>query len=383
MSKNKHIGIIGGGIAGLTAGIMLQNQGYKVSVFEASENIRGIGAGIGLAANAMKAFEYLNLAEELKQISNVLEDFKVCNPKGETLFAINTAKISENFQTENYAIHRADLHQYLVDKLGEEKIFTGKKLKNFKLLSHQVNLKFKDKSNVIVDFVIGADGVNSKVRRILLPESKPQYAGYWCWRGVVDYEKKDFHKSMAVWGKKGRFGITPLGKNKVYWFACINTKLKGKTTEFTLKDLQNQFRNYTSPIPELLSLSQENELISGPIMDINPINQFKFAKILLIGDAAHATTPNMGQGACMAIEDVAVLQEELKNNDLKTASFNFEKRRLSRTKYIIKNSRRAGKIAQADQQFLIGLRNNIFKTLPEKITQFPLKRLYEEDFMKF
>ena len=382
MSKNKHIGIVGGGIAGLTAGIMLQNQGYKVSVFEASKNLRGIGAGIGLASNAMKAFEYLHLAEELKQISNLLKDFKVCNPKGETLFSINTNKISEIYQTENYAIHRADLHQYLVNKLGNDKIFTGKKLKNFKLIGNKVNLKFKDKTNEIVDFVIGADGVNSKVRRILLPNSNPKYAGYWCWRSVVNYEKEDFHKSMAVWGKNGRFGITPLGKNKVYWFACINTKINGEIAKFQLDDLQNQFKNYTKPIPELLSLSNKNEIISGPIMDINPIPQFKFAKILLIGDAAHATTPNMGQGACMAIEDVAVLQEELKNNDLKTASFNFEKRRLSRTTYIIKNSRRAGKIAQANQPFLIAARNNLFKTLPEKITQFPLKRLYEEDFMK-
>lgn len=382
MSKNKHIGIIGGGIAGLTAGIMLQNKGYKVSVFEASENIRGIGAGIGLAANAMKAFEYLNLAEELKKQSNLLKDFTIYNAKGKILFSVDTNRISKNFQTENYAIHRADLHEFLVEKLGKDKIFTGKKLKSFKLIGNQVNLKFKDKTQLKVDFVIGADGVNSKVRQILLPESKPKYAGYWCWRGVVNYQKEDFNKSQAIWGAKGRFGITPLGKQKVYWFACINSKINGKTTKFELSDLQNQFKNYPAPVSELLTLSDKNKIISGPIMDINPISQFKFAKILLIGDAAHATTPNMGQGACMAIEDVAVLQEELENNDLKTASLNFEKRRISRTKYIIKNSRRAGKIAQTDQQLLIAIRNNLFKILPEKITQLPLKRLYEEDFME-
>src|SRR5699024_1409458 len=98
---------------------MLQNKGYKVSVFEASENIRGIGAGIGLAVNAMKAFEYLNISVELKKQSNLLKDFTIYNKKGKILFSVDTNRINKNFQTENYAIHRADLHEFLVEKLGK------------------------------------------------------------------------------------------------------------------------------------------------------------------------------------------------------------------------------------------------------------------------
>src|SRR5699024_456187 len=125
---------------------MLQNKGYKVSVFEASENIRGIGAGIGLAANAMKAFEYLNLAEELKKQSNLLKAFTIYNAKEKILFSVDTNRRSKNLQTENYAIHRVDFHELLVEELRKDKIFTGKKLKYFKLIRNQVYLKFTDKT---------------------------------------------------------------------------------------------------------------------------------------------------------------------------------------------------------------------------------------------
>ncbi|HLS31213.1 MAG TPA: FAD-dependent monooxygenase [Flavobacteriaceae bacterium] len=378
----KHIGIVGAGIAGLTAAIMLQKQGYRISVFESSKNVSGVGAGIGLASNAMKAFEYLGLASGIKEISNPLKDFRVCDAKGDKLFAIDTNRIQENYRAGNYAVHRGDLHQYLINQIDSEYIFSDKKLISLKLHKEKVNLKFEDRSQTEVDYVIGADGVNSRVRQILLPEAKPRYAGYWCWRGVVKYTKKDPHKSMALWGKNGRFGITSIARDTVYWFACINSPLDGEIADFGLKDLQKQFQNYHPLVQELLSVSKAEEIISGPIMDVKPLFQFKFSRMLLIGDAAHATTPNMGQGACMALEDVAVFQDELQQHDFKKACFNFQLRRLDRTKYITVNSRRAGKIAQLDNSLLIFLRNNLFRILPEKLTQLPVKRLYEEDFMK-
>lgn len=382
IKNQKHIGIVGAGIAGLTAAIMLENQGYKISVFESAKNIRGIGAGIGLASNAMKAFEYLGLAEAIKEISNPLEDFRVCDAKGKLLFSIDTKRIQKNYQAGNYSIHRGDLHQYLISQIAAENVFLDKKLTGLKLHKDKVNLNFEDKSQVEVDYVIGADGVNSRVRQILLPKSEPRYAGYWCWRGVVNYSKKNPDKSMALWGENGRFGITPIGRDTVYWFACINSKLVGDIKNFGLKELQSHFQDYHPLVQKLLSVSKAEDIISGPIMDVKPLHQFKFSRMLLIGDAAHATTPNMGQGACMALEDVAVLQDELQRHSFSEACLNFQNRRLDRTKYITTNSRRAGKIAQLDNWFLIFLRNSLFRILPENLTQLPVKRLYEEDFMK-
>lgn len=382
MNKINHIGIIGAGIAGLSVAYMLSKKGFQISVYESAEKINGIGAGIGLASNAIKAFDYLGLADEIEKISNPLADFQVFTPSEKLLFSIDTKRIAQTFGKSNYSIHRADLHQFLLNQNREAEIFTGKRLMDIEPTDDKVILRFEDQTQVEVDFVIGADGVNSRVRQILIPEAKPKYAGYWCWRGVVNFAKKDYQRSMAFWGKPGRFGITPLDENTIYWFACINSKIDGATSKYGLNELKQHFKDYPELVQQLLNISTDEKLIRGPVMDINPLPEFVFSKAILIGDAAHAATPNMGQGACMAVEDVAVLQDELIQNDFLQACKNFEKRRLNRTQYIIKNSRCAGKVAQLQHPILTGLRNLAFSILPDKITQFPVRRLYEEDFME-
>src|SRR5699024_10313254 len=127
----------------------------------------------------MKAFEYLGLAKAIEEFSNPLEDFKVCDAKGKTLFSIDTNRIQENYQAGNYAVHRGDLHRYLLSQIPQESVFLDKKLITLKLHKDKVSLSFDDQSQTEVDYVIGADGVNSRVRQILLPKSKPRYAGYW------------------------------------------------------------------------------------------------------------------------------------------------------------------------------------------------------------
>ncbi|MBA5629861.1 FAD-dependent monooxygenase [Moheibacter lacus] len=377
------IGIIGAGIGGLTLAKMLNDLELDSTVFEASETVRGIGAGIGLASNAIKAFEYLDLEEGIVQISNPIDQFDICNEKGEILVQADTSRISKKYNKANYAVHRADLHQFLLSQLDANQIETSKEFIDIQVDS-KVRLKFKDNSIVEFDYVIGADGVNSKVRQFFLPKSKPRYAGYWCWRGVVHLENwKSIHKNSETWGRNGRFGISPLSGKRVYWYACVNSDMNDGVDKFGLEELKKLFQNYHRDIPMLLDLTDEKDVISTPIVDIKPISRFNFSdKVLLIGDAAHATTPNMGQGACMAIEDVAVLQDELMKNDFPTAFRNFENRRLDRTKYITDTSWIAGKMAQSENSLAIYLRNNFLKYAPDSIAQIQLNRLMKENFMK-
>lgn len=381
MKKSKKIGIVGAGIGGLTAGIMLQKQGFEVNVYEASDAVRGIGAGIGLASNAIKAFEYLGLDKEVIAISNHLRDFVICDSNGKTILAADTERIKKNYNTDNYAIHRADLHSFLVNKFSAEQIHLNKKLKRFHQDKQGVLIEFEDGTTAKTDYLLGADGVNSQVRQQLLPDSTPRYAGYWCWRATVNHDFDGLYKSTEVWGKNGRFGMTPLKGNRIYWYACINSNLKDGVQNFGLNELKERFKDYFPMVRSVLDLTKENDLISTPIVDLAPIENYSFRNVLLLGDAAHATTPNMGQGACMALEDVAVLQDELMKNEVETAFVNYEKRRLKRTHYITKTSWRAGKVAQSDNSLIIYLRNNLLRIMPDSIAQWQLKRLLDEDFM--
>ncbi|HLV24083.1 MAG TPA: FAD-dependent monooxygenase [Moheibacter sp.] len=380
--RNQKIAIIGAGIGGLTAGIMLEKLGFEIEIYEAADSVRGIGAGMGLASNAIKAFEYLGMDAGVMAISNHLRDFEISDQNGKTILSADTERIKRSYETDNFAVHRADLHRYLSGKISSGKIYLNKKLIQIIQEKEKVKIEFEDGTNGFSDFVIGADGVNSQVRQALIPNSEPRYAGYWCWRATVDYDFDEFFKSNEVWGKNGRFGITPLTGKRIYWYACINSELKDGIPDFGLNELKERFKDYFPKVRKILDLTKEENLISTPIVDLKPIAQFHFGRILLVGDAAHATTPNMGQGACMALEDVAVLQDELLKNDWEIAFKNYEKRRLKRTHYITKTSWKAGKVAQTDNDWMIFLRNNLLRILPDGISQFQLKRLLDEDFMK-
>lgn len=380
----QEIAIVGAGIAGLTAALMLEQMGFSVSLFESDKKVRGIGAGMALASNAMKALNQLELGDAIEPICHPLTAFSICDPDGRSIIDVDIKRIEQNYRLGNYSVYRPDLHSFLADRLKRTPVYTAKELASLKYQDDKVWLTFSDHTEKAFDFVIGTDGINSVVRQSFLPQSIPRYAGYWCWRGVVDISEIENVEGLEIWGKQGRFGVTPMVNNRVYWFACINTDLKDNIKNYGLKQLQKHFQAYPTVIRELLVHSDSEKIISGAILDIKPVQQFYFDRVLLIGDAAHATTPNMGQGACMAIEDVAVLQDELKRHSIQMelAAKNTAKRRIDRTTYIIKNSKLAGQIAQLENRSMITLRNFLFRTLPAGITQRPLKRLYEEDFLE-
>ena len=150
---------------------------------------------------------------------------------------------------------------------------------------------------------------------------------------------------------------------------------------FTTNDLYRLFQDYHSPIPELIQGTQDKELIWNDVIDLNPIDRFAFGKILLIGDAAHTTTPNMGQGAGQAIEDAIILSRVLENKRNQAEAFvDFEKLRMPKTKKIVNLSWRLGKIAQLEHPFQIGIRNSLIRILPSKMQEKKLEFIFQPKF---
>lgn len=381
---HSEFAIIGGGVAGLSAAIGLQSIGKEFTLFEQSSLLKGIGAGFGLAANAMQALDYLGIKDDVEKIGQHVSNYNILDQYGNILLAPNTEALSEHYQQDNFTIHRADLHEYLLSKIPSDKVILNNRAIRFDQNKGSICIYFEDGSQHVCKYLIIADGVKSPLRQQLLPSSTARYSGYTCWRATIDNTEIKLDKGSETWGKNGRFGMTPLIRNRIYWYACVNSKPNNeKYKNYTLNDLKNHFGKYHAPIPQILEGTKNKDLIWNDIIDIKPLKHLAYDNILLIGDAGHATTPNMGQGACQALEDVAVLIDELKSkSNVQDAFKSLEKRRLSRTKYITDTSKFIGEVAQWENPMMIFLRNSILKILPTKLAQRNLNKLLSVNFME-
>ena len=380
----KEITILGGGIAGLTTAIALKKIGIKTTIFEAAPEMKPVGAGLGLGANALKAFDYLGIAADILKTGRLLEAFTLYDEAGKIITRTDSKAVSAKYGADNFTIHRAVLHEILLSKIDPFSIVTNQRAIDFEQKEGSVIVKFQSGMTYETDYLVVADGIHSPIRQKLLPNSKPRYAGYTCWRGVIDNTDLNLNEASETWGAAGRMGILPMANNKIYWFACVNAPQNDPTMKaYTIADVQSIFKDYHAPIPEMLAHTKQEQVFWNDIIDLEPISQYAFNNIVLIGDAAHATTPNLGQGACQAIEDAVILADEIKAHDnIVTAFKSFERRRLKRTHYVVNTSWAVGKVAQLQNALLVALRNAAFRLIPASVNERQLRKLYQVDFGK-
>jgi 2-polyprenyl-6-methoxyphenol hydroxylase-like FAD-dependent oxidoreductase len=245
-------------------------------------------------------------------------------------------------------------------------------------------VQFDDGTEATGDYLVAADGIHSTIRRQLLPESIPRYAGYTCWRTVIDGWPAGFdgERATETWGHRGRIGIVPLTNNRIYVFICKKAPARStQMREYGAADLQALFQDCHAPVPQVLAAAGIHPLLRNDILDLDPLRQFAFGRVVLTGDAAHATTPNLGQGACQAIEDALVLANCLEKYPDGEAAFRvFEQKRLARTGEIIRTSRQIGQLAQLENKFLATLRNAAMRWVPASVNEKRLEFLYRTEF---
>ena len=372
--------IIGGGIAGLTAAIALKRIGVDATIIEASNEFDMVGAGIVLAPNALKAYQYLDVYDELIKTGNPIRQMSIYNQRGKLLSRNNTETYGKGLFS--LSIHRAMLHRILLTQLDESFIIKGKRSKSILDRQNGFEIVFEDGSSVMANYIIAADGIHSPVRQQYLPQSTKRYSGYICWRGVTNVPGLKLREASETWGKNGRFGIVPLGNEQIYWFAVKNADINDQhIRSLKRKDLLELYKGYADPIAYIIQSASDDEIFCNDIYDLKPVEKYAFGNIVLIGDAAHATTPNLGQGACQAIEDAVVLVKCLQENSIVHEAFlYFEEKRIKRTHSVVDRSWMMGKVAQWDNATLAGLRNTILRIIPDSVINKQLQDLYKIDF---
>jgi 2-polyprenyl-6-methoxyphenol hydroxylase-like FAD-dependent oxidoreductase len=371
--------ILGGGIAGLTTALALKRIGINAVLVEAAPEFKPVGAGITLAANAMQVYSLLGIYDKLIASGNPLGELKVVTQKGNTISQANADKLKNGFT--NLAISRYALHQILLDEIDPKNIISGKKSIRCVQENEKITVWFDDRSTITCDSLIVAEGIHSNIRKQLLPESKIRYAGYTCWRGMTTITNLNIQEASETWGKNGRFGIVPIGKNQIYWFACKNAPAQNQVMKsWKQKELLENFKDYHNDIKQVLQNTPDNQIIWNDICDLKPISRYAFGSVVLIGDAAHATTPNLGQGACQAIEDAFHIAQALQRNESPREAFiQFEQTRFKRTQTIVNQSQRLGKIAQLENPILTWTRNTLLKLTPARILEKQLAEIYTID----
>jgi len=376
------ITIIGGGIAGLTAAIAFKKAGLETVVFEAATDIKPAGAGLGLAPNAIKGLEKLGIADGIIPLGRKLPSFKILDRKGRVITENDSNKISEKFGLDNFTIHRHKLHAFLLSQLPPDTVITGKKAMDLESADGRKRIVFNDGNVYETDYLIVADGMNSEIRNKICPSAARRYAGYTCWRAVVNDPTNSITYASETWDTTGRFGIVPLRGNQIYWYACIKSRAANEVFKsYTAADLCRHFENFHNPIKSILAATQNNRLIHNDIYDLVPMANYAFGNVLIMGDAAHGATPNLGQGACQAIEDAATLYALLAEDlSLEKVFQSFEKRRIEKTHFVINQSRKVGEIAQLSSPFLAMLRNTALRLAPRSIQERQFEKLYRVNF---
>lgn len=376
--------IIGAGIGGLTTAHALLQQGHRVRVFEAAPELREVGAGLVLGANAMRALHQLQLDAAVLPLGSPVTRLDLRDQRGRLLQAADTTPFTTRLGFPNLGIHRAALQQVLLQGLPPGTLHLGCAFDHLETDAASVTAHFADGRTVRADALLAADGIRSGVRRQLLPAATPRYAGYTCWRAVVDARSLQLPvgESCETWGGRGRrFGYVPVGNGQVYWFACLNSPEPQNPTfrNYRTAELQREFAGFHAPVPELLALTHDEQLLWNDILDVKPLSRFAFDRVLLVGDAGHATTPNLGQGAGMAVEDAAVLAQCLAETpDLPQAFRRFEQRRRPRTARVVSTSWYLGRVGQLESPLLAKLRNTAMRLLPPAVSRSQMAWLYEE-----
>ena len=359
--------VVGAGIGGLAAAVALRRAGVEAVVFERAAELKEIGAGISLWPNAMRALRRLVLYDAVRSVGKEEIEATIRTSGGEVLSRIPAVAVERRFGA-TFVLTRPDLLAALLRALEEhgEPVRLGAECTGFRQDSSGVAATFADGQEERADFLVGADGLRSGVRARLLGDNPPRYAGFTAWRCLVDLGEELEDGASEWWGRGHIFGLASLGGGRFYWYATKNApEGQGDAPGGRKAELLGRFGSWAEPVPSVIRAAQEAHILRHDIYDRGPAERWVMGRVALLGDAAHAMTPNLGQGACQAIEDAVVLAECVRaERHVEGALRLYEGRRKGQADLVARRSRRMAGISQLENPLLCRLRNAAVRAVP-------------------
>jgi 2-polyprenyl-6-methoxyphenol hydroxylase-like FAD-dependent oxidoreductase len=373
MNSSSHALIIGGGIAGPALALFLKKAGISSAVYEAYPSTEGVGGGLSLAPNGMNVLNELGLADKIKARGTVALELCFRSETGRVLARVDNG--SKKYGQPAVAMRRADLHEVLAQEIRRRGIAVAyeKRLTDISYTSDhkKVVAHFADGSDAEGDILIGADGIHSQTRTSVFPESpKPQYVGIIAVGGFVPLSAipgltdRDRQSINFTFGHRGFFGYMGARPDEMIWWSNLwrekeltKEELNDLSIDTVKREMLSIYGAYHEPIPRLVA--QTGPPLKLNIYDIQTLPVWHRDRVVLIGDAAHAVSPNAGQGASMALEDAIYLAKVLREaqGDHERAFARFERDRKPRVERIVAEGRRRGSDKKTVTPFESALRN--------------------------
>lgn len=367
------VAVIGSGIGGLCAAVGLQSSGADVVVFERAAEVRSGGSGLSVFANGLRALDSLGLGEGFRAITSpeaALFRGGQRLPDGSWLSTYPMESL-----TELRVVDRARLHELLVRALPRRSLRTRARVVD---VTEQGDVRYVsasgERSIESFDLVVAADGLRSTIRAGWPRDPGITYSGYSTWRGITEHPINLRGEAGETWGLGRRFGVAPLADGRAYWFAVLNISHDRRFAD-DVAALNHNFGDWHDPIPELIAATPVARISYLPIEELaGRVPSFVRGRIVLLGDAAHAMTPNLGQGGGQAMEDAATLSALLApiaaavtpdDASLHTALSRYDKLRRPRSQKIARRSRTVGQLAQVRGRTLAGVRNSLLRATPQ------------------
>ncbi|MEU3015183.1 FAD-dependent monooxygenase [Nocardia asteroides] len=399
--------VVGGGIGGLATALGLTRRGWEVRVLERAPELTEVGAGISLWSNALRALDALGVGAAIR--AQAVEDASagIRDARGRWLSRTDIATLRARFGAP-VVIHRAALLDILRSALPDDVVRTGVTVTDVdpdgtvrhtaevsgtdldRTVRHSAGTSGADSGETVrqaagvdfdgavrqavtassADLVVGADGLRSVVRRVVCGEIPARYAGYTAWRAVVELAEP-LTEFGETWGRGARFGIAPLADGRTYCFAVYNAP-EGAPGSFA--EVRARFADWHDPVPALLAAADPDTVLHNDIYELPALPTYTAGRVALIGDAAHAMTPNLGQGGCQALEDAVVLARLAGEPD---GLARYDRERRPRTQMIAARSARIGTVAQLSAAPLVVLRDNALRLTPAAVPMRALAQVLD------
>ena len=341
------IAIVGAGMGGLTAGIALKKFGHQVTIYEQATEILPVGAAISLWSNGVKCLNYLGLTHEIQALGGDMQSLAyVDGLNQQTMTQFSLTPLYKEVGQKAYPVSRADLQNLLMQHFGLQDIQLGKKMIRIEDQEAHVSIHFEDGSSVQADLLIGADGTHSLTRQYVLGHTvERRYAGYVNWNGLVEINEglAPAQQWTTYIGEGKRVSLMPVANNRFYFFfdVPLEVGLPNQRDQYKA-NLKQYFAGWCAPVQQLIDSIDAQKTNRVEIHDIEPFMEFYKGHVVLLGDAAHSTTPDIGQGGCQAMEDAIYLARALQINTfgLEDALTRYQNKRNERTREMVLRARK-------------------------------------------